>query len=287
VKPKTKTQARNRVWLWVILSLALMALILFAALPGSPVHVATGPLSVLLSPVQKAVLGAWDGISGFYASVLEGERIRAENKALREEKAELEKRLRQLEEYQRKWDELKDLLSLKEAFQDYDLVGGILLARETGTWFESFRIDVGIRDGISVTEDRTYPVVDARMNLVGRLLSSDAATSRVLPLLHEATQLSIRVDRPGGAVMRVRGDFALKHEGLLVVDRIPETASLVPGDRILTSGIGGLYPSGLPVGEIVSVDEADAYPERTAVLRPYTDFDRLGDLFVMKGKDAP
>ena len=159
-----------------------------------------------------------------------------------------------------------------------------MASRSVGAWFDLFRIDAGSRDGLGMTETSSYPVVDPAMALVGRIESSDLASAKVLPILHQGSVVDGRIDRAGSYPVRVRGDLSLQASGLCLVDRIPEGATIEPGDRILTSGEGGLYPAGLRIGTIVSVDDAAGGGERTATLRPYAAFDALDYLFVLKEK---
>jgi len=84
----------------------------------------------------------------------------------------------------------------------------------------------------------------------------------------------------------VRGTLDLKDQGLCLADQIPSGASLKPGDILVTSGVGGLFPAGIPIGTVVSVRTADTGSERQAVIEPFAGFDQLAIVFVMKG-EAP
>jgi rod shape-determining protein MreC len=275
---------RNRILLLVLATLVILSLVLFSSLPGSPLSALTTPVSVLFQPVQKLVLDGWNEISGFTRSVFEGESIRKENEALRNQVASLQKDVQRLEADGRRWEELKSAFGIREAFSDYDIVGCQVMTRAVGPWFDLFRVDAGTRDGIVVTETTSYPVVDPSMNLVGRIHSTDLVSAKVLPLIHQGSVVDGRLQGPGGFPVRVRGDIVLRSEGLCMVDRIPRDASLRAGDVIETSGDGGLYPAGIPIGTIVSVQDADTGSERTATLRPFVEIDHLTYLFIMKGK---
>lgn len=97
--------------------------------------------------------------------------------------------------------------------------------------------------------------------------------------------MSGRIVRTEGAIVRVRGDVSLVGEGLCRIDRIPAGASVRVGDNLVTSGLGGVFPAGIPIGTVVSVDEDASSLERSAVLKPHADFPSLDILFVMIGKD--
>ncbi len=282
--PSGKKGKPNRIVLLVFVLLALVALAILSSIPGSPLNRLTSPFSFVLDPVQKGITSAWEGISGFWRSVTEAGEIQEENESLRNENAELRRQVNALTENGRRYEELKSAFRIKDDFADFEVLAARILTEEIGIWFDVLKIDLGIRDGIGVTEQRTFPVLDAQSNLVGRVLSSDAVSAKVLLLTGEGFSASARIVRTDGAIVRVRGDVTLTDDGLCRIDRIPAGASIRTGDRLVTSGLGGVFPPGIPIGTVVSVDENAVSLERTAVLKPYTVFGSVDTVFVMIGK---
>ena len=118
------------------------------------------------------------------------------------------------------------------------------------------------------------------MNLIGRIMTTDPESSKVLPLLHEGFSVSAKVNTVNGAVVKISGETSLKQDGLCKVTRIPSTVELKVGDELVTSGQGGLFPAGIPIGVIVSVDYSSEL-NRTAVLKPHVIIGELKDIFIM------
>ena len=276
---------RNRVFFLVVISLLLLAVIVWSFLPGSPLNHLTSPFSAVFIPVQQRFNSTADSVSGFFEAINEGIELRDENRELRHENAALRNQVSQLEEAGRQYEQLKDAFQMKDQFDGYDLIGGRVLTREIGTWFDVFRIDIGTTDGVTVTETMTFAVVDAQSNLIGRVLSTDAVSSKILPVLHEGFAVSGKVNEVGGSLLRVRGDLDLKPQGLCLIDQIPANANIEIGDEIVSSGIGGLFPAGVPIGKVVNVLEADARDQRQAWLEPYAKLDELETVFVMLGRE--
>ncbi len=276
----------NRIVLLVFIVLALVALAILSSIPGSPLHSVTSPFSFVLDPVQKAVTGVWSDLSDFYRNVKDSGEIQQENSALREENADLRRQVNALTENGRRYEELKSAFRIKDDFTDFDVIAGRILTEELGVWFDVLKIDLGKRDGVAVTEQKTYPVLDAQSNLVGRVLSSDSVSGKILLLTGEGFAASGRIVRSEGAIVRVRGDVTLMGNGQCRIDRIPTGASIRAGDRIVTSGLGGVFPAGIPIGTVVSVDENASSLERTAILEPYTVFSSLDTVFVMIDKET-
>ena len=89
-----------------------------------------------------------------------------------------------------------------------------------------------------------------------------------------------KVNEVNGASVIVSGDAVLKKSGLCRVKAFDKGTKLEPGTVIVTSGEGGLFPDGIPIGTIVSVDYSNP-TEITATLRPFCNIGELEDVFVM------
>ncbi|MBN1891522.1 MAG: rod shape-determining protein MreC [Clostridiales bacterium] len=270
----------NKLFIVLLVTLLIIAVIIMSSIPGSRVHDISSPISFVVDPIQKGIKGVGEGFSDFIAAVTSGMEIRRENDRLRAEIAELEYQLSQGEEAIRRWEELKDAFRIKDTFENYQIIGASVLTREADEWFSVIRIGLGENDGLIITENESYAVVDARMNLVGRIMTTDLDSSKVLPMLHEGFSVSAKVNTVNGAIVWVSGETGLKQDGLCKVTRIPSTVELRVGEELVTSGQGGLFPAGIPIGVIVSVDNTSDL-DHSAVLRPYVNLDEIKDVFIM------
>lgn len=275
---------RTRIFTIVLTSLILITIVLLSSFPGSPLNHLTSPLSAVFEPIQTGFSRAVGNVTGFWQSLTDAAAIRLENERLLQENASLRNDVAQLQEAGRQYNELKSALQLRDEFDRYEIVGSRVMTREIGSWFDVFKIDQGTRDGLIVTETMSFAVVDAESRLVGRILSSDLTTAKVLPLLHEGFSVSARVDDVNGAIVRLRGDIDYKSSGLCIIDQIPASAFLRVGDVLKTSGLGGLFPAGIVIGEVVEIRDESIPGQRTAVVRPAAELDKLTAVFVMKGR---
>ena len=185
-----------------------------------------------------------------------------------------------IDEQYMNYEELKNAFHIRDTFSNYDIYGASILSREADEWFSVIRINAGKNEGIVLEQGQSYPVVDTEMNLVGRVIETQGSNSMVLPLLHEGFSASGKVNEVNGASVIVSGDAVLKKSGLCRVKAFDKGIKLEPGTVIVTSGEGGLFPDGIPIGTIVTVDYSNP-TEVTATLRPFSNIGELEDVFVM------
>ena len=275
-----KKLLKSKWFIALIVLLVLAAFSILSLLPGSPVKKLLQPVQLVTTPAQSLVKKAGDTLSDFWSAITDGIAIREENKALKEQIADLRYHLTQNEEAALRYEELKEALHIKDTFSNYVIYGAAILSRESDEWFSTIRLNAGAADGIILEEGNSYPVLDVEMNLVGRVIESSETESRVLPLLHEGFAVAGKVNEVNGATFMVAGDAELKRYGLCLVKGIDPEVRIEPGMEIVTSGDGGLFPEGVHIGVIESVDYSNPL-DVTATLRPYSQIGKLEDVFIM------
>lgn len=270
----------NKWFIIVLIALLLLSVIILGAIPNSPISKMLTPVKAVANPIQSFVKSVGTTIDDYWAAITDGVAIRKENMELREEIARLEYEATKDDEANIRYEELKEAFHIKDTFSDYDIFGASVLSREADEWFSVIRVGAGTDDGLILEGSYSYAVVDNRTNLIGRVIETNASESKILPLLHEGFTVNGKVNEVNGAVLTVSGDAALKKQGLCLVTGIGDGVIIEPGDVIVTSGDGGLFPQGIPIGEIYSVDYSDSL-NPIATLKPYASIDDLKDVFIM------
>ena len=275
-----KKLLKSKWFISLVVLLVLAACAILSLIPGSPVKKLLTPVQSVSSPAQSIVKRAGDTLTDFWSAITDGVAIREENRALKEQIADLRYHLTQNEEAALRYEELKEAFHIRDTFSNYDIYGATILSREADEWFSVIRINAGKNEGIVLEQGQSYPVVDVEMNLVGRVIETEGSTSKVLPLLHEGFSVAGKVNEVNGASVIISGDSVLKRSGLCRVKSFDKGVKLEPGTVIVTSGEGGLFPEGIPIGTISSVDYSSP-SEVTATLRPFSSIGELEDVFVM------
>jgi rod shape-determining protein MreC len=266
---------------WFILSLITIIILVvmgISANKNSRLNWLNNIISVPLTPVQGFFTSIGQRIGDGLAFFKDIEAVRKENESLKTRVSELEKQNRELEAFKDKNDELRQALSLKAQFGDYQFLGANITAIDPGNWFNIFKIDIGSREGIQTD----FPVVTSGKGLVGRILSSDITSSKVLTIIDEESAVAGWISKTGGGHAMVRGDMVLKEQGLCKMDYIPLEVDVEVGDIIETSGLGGVYPKGILIGKVVEVRKTNSEMNRYAIIQPAADFKRLEEVYVLK-----
>lgn len=258
----------------------LLAFILLGLVPGSPIKYLYKPFGAILSPIQSVFKDTGNAFSDFWSAVTDGMAIRRENEELRAQIADLQYQLTQNEEAGIRYEELRDAFQIKDTFSNYDVYGASIVSREADEWFSVIRISSGVNDGIEVIPGQSLAVVDSSMNLIGRVIETSSSESKILPLLHEGFVVSAKINEVNGVIVTVSGDASLKFQGLCLVSGFSSDDVIEVGTEIVTSGNGGLFPQGIPIGVIESVDYSNPL-NVTATLRPYSQIGDLKDVFIM------
>lgn len=228
-------------------------------------------LSDLLSPMQRLAAGVVHGGQAAAATLQELRRLREENAELR---SRLEARLNletQLNELRVENELLRRQLNLvREAELRY--LPARVIGRSPDNWFETITLDRGLRDGVR----KDMPVVTER-GLVGRV-------SRVTQLTATVTLLIDRGSGVGAVVGRTRypGVVVGQHSGMPPrMQFFDRDAQVQPGDEIVTSGLGGIFPKGIRIGTVQSLEQRDYGLVKAATIQPYVDFGRLERVLVV------
>lgn len=269
---------------WFIVSLIVVCLIVImgvSANKNSRLNWLRNIISVPLSPVQGFVTSIGQKVEDGMSFFKDIEAVRNENEELKAQVSELKIQNRELSSLESKNEELRQALDLKKQFGDYTFHGANIIAVDPGNWFNIFKVDIGERDGVS----SDFPVITSSKGLVGRVLSSDLTTSKVLTIIDEESSVAGWISKAGGGHAIVRGDITLKESGLCKMDYIPLEVDVEVGDVIETSGLGGIYPKGIIIGEVIEVRKTNSELDRYAIIQPEADFKRLEEVYILKSNE--
>ncbi len=219
-----------------------------------------------------AVLDTSEIISQTWSLEEENEMLRKQVEGIASLQAKVNEQAKQIEE-------LQAMNDLKVILSDYEMFPTTVLSRSYESWDNHLTIDLGIDDGIM----ENYAVISSE-GLIGRVEYAGATSSTVklLSVADGSNKVSVKVIISDN----VQADAILERynheEQAYVVKLLDSNNTVVEGMSVITSGMGGVFPSGLLVGEIIRVEELENAIGMDIFVKPAADFGDLSYLYVVK-----
>lgn len=214
--------------------------------------------SRIVAPVQYALKQGVRPIAQFLSELAHLNQLREENAMLSETNVALRSQIVTLLEAQIENETLRRQLNFKSASPNLELLSAEVIGHDPNNLLQYLIIDRGSTDGI----ERAMPVLTAE-GVVGRISEVSANSAQVMLITDPSSSISalIQRSRATGIVQGYPGDE-------LVMRYIPQGDTVLPGDMVLTSGLGGNFPKRLVVGQVASVEKQDVAMFQEAKLIP-------------------
>ncbi len=257
----------------VLVSVLLLLIVLFL-LPSQSqglLQYVSNPLGEVLSLPIEAVSSIDHAISELWAGYVGLQMVREENEQLRKDIELLRGQNSQLRESASATERLKSLLQFKEQAASA-MVAAQVIGRDASNSYRSVILNKGESDGIKPDMGVVTPV-----GVVGRIVKTTGATAVVLLGTDPSNAIA-------GLIQRTRDEGIVEgtHQGLARLKYIPLLSTLREGDRVVTSGLVGGFPRGLPIGTIMRIDRSEGALFQSAEMIPEVDMSRLEEVLVIQ-----
>jgi rod shape-determining protein MreC len=242
----------------------------YGARAADAVAVVTTPVQTALAAVPRTALGAW-------SAYLDWKGVRAENRRLRQENQRLRVDALWVTDAIDENRRLRGLLALRNRLP-VATVAGEVIARDWGGWIRSLTINRGRGDDV-----KRLTAVISPEGLVGRIVDVRPWASIVQVLTDPSSTVgahALRTRTPGIVEGEPRGTIRFKYMAR-------DGAGIAVDDVIVTSGLGGLFPRGIPIGRVRAIDDRGSALFHYALLVPVVDFARLDEVLLVSGETMP
>jgi rod shape-determining protein MreC len=227
----------------------------------------------VFAELQRASAAVAGGLRNTWSEYFALRQVRAENEALKRQLAEAQIQVQEQRALADRTRSLAEMLELREGLNLKTTAAEIIGAGMTPD-FRTVTIDKGTQQGLAVDM-----AVIAPAGIVGRVVVPGARASKV--------QLLIDRNAAAGALIarsRAQGVIVGLGEARLRMDYVSTAADVVVGDTVVTSGIDGIYPKGLVIGRVESVDKTGG---RQITVVPAVDFSSLEEVLVVLSASLP
>ncbi len=199
----------------------------------------------VISPFQRGTASVLRGVGALWRGYLDLHGAREENAVLSGRVAALESELQQVRQQAEESARLREALDL-EKILPIRTVAAEVVARDGLPWFRTITLDRGRRAGIQLNAAVLSPT-----GVVGRVIAVGSRAARVQLILDRDSGAGAMVER--SRVPGVVSGEASGKSGFLTMKYVAAMADVDVGDRVVTSGLDGIYPKGLVIGRVESV----------------------------------
>lgn len=246
----------------------------------------SGPLSAVAGytvvPFEEgiSVVGSW--LANRSEELAQIRVLIDENEKLKQQVDELTIENTRLQQDRYELTNLRELYNLDAQYDEYEMTGARIIARDSGNWFHSFVINKGVRDGIAVDMN-----VMAGSGLVGRVVDVGPNWAKVKAIIADDSNVSAMV-LSSSDNMIVSGNLKLYASGVIEFEQLVDSDNVVvEGDKIVTSNISDKYLPGILVGYINTINQDANNLTKSGYITPAVDFEHLEEvLVIMKNKQT-
>jgi rod shape-determining protein MreC len=229
--------------------------------------IAAAPLNLLSGVFYRIGLS----LSGNVEALQELDDLRERNLELETALARLQAEVVPLREISIDYNRLAALVGYTSTTQNLEFITADVINRDTSRSLRTININRGTRDGV-----RRGMAVVTELGMVGRVIDVSSTFSRVMLITSEDSQISARLQ-----TSREEGTIVGRTEASMQMVMVPLNANVQTGDLVLSSGLGGILPPDLVIGQVESVRRSEAASEQSAVVRSLIDFNRLEVVLVI------
>ncbi len=229
-----------------------------------------GVVLEIVRPLQVSVVAAVDAVERTWSSYFSLVGTREENERLRRRVLDLEEQLVQRAEAERADRRLQEMLDFRATLPE-PAVPAQIIGRDPLPWSGTITINKGGSDGIA----RNAAVV-SQHGVVGQIIAISAHSARVLLITDHNSGVDAIVQRS-----RARGVVKGALDGRCIMKYVQRSDDVVVGDRVVTSGLDGIFPKGIAVGEVTDVDLDQRGLLKTADIAPSAPLGRIEEVLVV------
>jgi rod shape-determining protein MreC len=263
----------------VVLSVTFLILISHS-IKGNNMSFMRNGIGVTFNSVQGGIFKLNSGAKNWVSFIFNFSNVKKENEELKKKNSELENKLVDYEAEKSENDKLREMFNFKNQRSEYDYVGCDIIGKSPSGMLDQFIINKGSKDGIE-----KHMIAITSEGLVGQVTTIGSNWSIVQTLANENLDVSGEVESTNDNNGIVKGYIDSGNRLLAKLYYLPLDSNIKKGDTILTSGLGGLYPKGIRIGSVIGIEEDKGKVMKNAVIKPYVDFNKLEEVFIVIPKD--
>ena len=232
--------------------------------------------------VEKIILTPFNYVGNLIDDFSELRNVQEENDKLKTSIERVDAIETENIELRREIEALKKELSIDYVLTDYDYLNATVISRNIGYWYNTLTIDKGTNNGIS-----EGMVVVNSTGLIGKIIKTTTFTAemRLITTSDTNNKISVSISNGNGKINGLINRYDYENN-FLEVEGISNTEEVKVGDYVYTSGLGGVFPSGILIGTVESITTDEYDLAKIINVKPSTDFNDINYVAILKRKDS-
>lgn len=267
---------RNKIIKTVIASVAVFVILLLLMF-NSGIGFLRQISGYIIIPVQNGLSAAFKGIGDFFTGFADNVQMKQEQQELIAEAEQKQLYEQQLKDALLENERLRELLGEKSKYPDMKFVYADVILKNVDSYSSTYTLNKGTKDGIE--KDM---VVVAIGGLAGRIIEVSDTYCVMLSIIDSRSSVPgiVESSRDTGIVKGIAQTGQV--QSVCEMSNMPMEVKTVPGDKVVTSGMGGVFPKGIVIGEVMEVTAGDTQLDTTAQIVPAVDFDHLEHVLIIQ-----
>ncbi len=279
---KRKNLKNRRLFLVILIVVVVSALLFYTIKKDRSLNTFEAFTKDIVVEVQKIFYKPINGFSNMIEEFTSLKEVKKENQILKSNVEKMEATEAENIELKQEIERLKGELNIDHVLTDYDYLNATVISRNSFYWYNMLTIDKGSHNGI-----KEGMVVINSTGLIGKITNVSTFSSDVKLITTNDTnnKISVTVTNGDTKLTGIINGYDYK-KGLLTVEGISNTATVNNGDYVYTSGLGGVFPSGILIGKVEGIT-TDVYDLSKIInVKPSAKFDDINFVTVLKRNDA-
>ena len=279
---KRKNSKNKRLFLILLIVIIVLSVLFYTVKKDRNLNTFESLIKDTIVEIEKIIYKPINGFNNMIEEFTSLKNVKKENQILKSNVEKMESTEAENIELKQEIERLKEELNIEHVLTDYDYLNATVISRNSFYWYNMLTIDKGSHNGI-----KEGMVVINSTGLIGKITNVSTFSSDVKLITTNDTNNKISVTITNGDTKLTGIINGYDYEkGLLTVEGISNTATVSNGDYVYTSGLGGVFPSGILIGKVENIT-TDVYDLSKIInVKPSAKFDDINFVSILKRNDA-
>ncbi len=264
-----------------IIAALLLGMMVLSAAERGRVTIFEDFVGIVVTPIQNICATISSKSGDFGAIFTEHDKLKEENEQLRYELAATAQELRDAQALTQENEQLKQMLGIKESHPDYVFESALIVASEQNGYSHMLTLNKG-----SLSNVKKRDILITEQGVVGYVTEVGTTWCKAITILDSTCEIGALISRTRDIGV-LEGDYTLAESGECKLSYLGNDVQLNSGDSIVTSGIGGVFPADIPIGNVVEIKPETHGISQYAIVDPAVDIANVKNVFIITGFNKP